>query len=94
MNILMVTLAYAYDPAIAFGGPVKVVQNNARELVRRGNFGPFFSPGMITPFLSEGGGFDLIHINDFRAFTTVLAGLYAQVARIPYITQADASFKL
>jgi hypothetical protein len=35
MNILMVTLAY--DPAIAFGGPVKVVQNNARELVRRGH---------------------------------------------------------
>lgn len=35
MNILMVTLAY--DPAIAFGGPVKIVQNNARELVRRGH---------------------------------------------------------
>lgn len=32
MNIVMVTLAY--DPAIAFDGPVKVVQNNARELVR------------------------------------------------------------
>ena len=35
MNILMVTLAY--DPAVAFGGPVKVVQGNARELVRRGH---------------------------------------------------------
>ncbi len=35
MRILMVTLAY--DLAVTFGGLVKVVQNNARELVRRGH---------------------------------------------------------
>ncbi len=35
MKILMVTLAY--DPAFAFGGPGRVVQTNARELVRRGH---------------------------------------------------------
>jgi glycosyltransferase involved in cell wall biosynthesis len=35
LNILMVTLAY--PPAFAFGGPVKVVQNNARELIKRGH---------------------------------------------------------
>jgi len=134
MNILMVTLAY--DPAIAFGGPVKVVQNNARELVRRGhhvtvyctnrldkknkialgtyehedqgvrvvyhntwfipwwrgNFGPSLSLGMICYFNREGKRFDIIHMNEARAFTTVAAALYAQYAHIPYIIQAHGSF--
>lgn len=134
MNILMVTLAY--DPAIAFGGPVKVVQNNARELVRRGhavtvyctnrldakeklaprtiehedygvrivyhntwfipqwrgNFGPFFCPGMVVYLLREGQTYDLIHVNEARTFTTLLAALYAQYADIPYIIQAHGSF--
>jgi len=134
MNILMVTLAY--DPAIAFGGPVKIVQNNARELVRRGhqvtvyctnrldkerkiarrtieredhgvrvvyhdtffipwwrgNFGPSFSPWMIRYLYREGQRFDIIHINEARAFTTVAAALYAQYAKIPYIIQAHGSF--
>lgn len=134
LNILMVTLAYA--PAIAFGGPVTVVQNNARELVRRGhrvtvyctnrldkerklasstiegedrgvrvvyhntcvfpgwngNFGPTFSPGMAAYLLKEGRNFDLIHIHEARAFTTLLAGFFAQTWRIPYIIQAHGSF--
>jgi len=134
MNILMVTLAY--EPAIAFGGPVKVVQNNARELAPRGhqvtvyctnrfnrqrkmaphtverddqgvrivyhntwflpgwrgNFGPSISVGMIASLLREGGAFDIIHINEARAFTTILAGLYAQTKGIPYIIQAHGSF--
>lgn len=134
MNILIVTLAY--DPAVAFGGPVKIVQNNARELVRRGhrvtvyctnrldatrklasrtieqedqgvrvvyhniwfmpqwrgNFGPFFCPGMIAYFLREGRQYDIIHINEARAFTTLAAALYARFAHIPYIIQAHGSF--
>lgn len=134
MNILIVTLAY--EPAIAFGGPVRVVQNNARELVRRGhhvtvyctnrldrqhkvasgtverqdqgvrvvyhntwfmsrwrgNFGPSFSPGMVAYLLREGRVFDLIHINEARAFTTVAAALYAQAAHIPYVIQPHGSF--
>ena len=134
MNILMVTLAY--DPAIAFGGPVKIVQNNARELVRRGhqvtvyctnrldrehkiaprtieredqgvrvvyhntwfmtrwrgNFGPSLSPGMIRYLYREGKRFDVIHINEARAFTTLTAALFAQAAHIPYIIQAHGSF--
>ena len=134
MNILIVTLAY--EPAIAFGGPVKIVQNNARELARRGhrvtvyctnrldqqrkmaprtverddqgvrvvyhntwfmprwrgNFGPSFSPGMTTALLREGLDFDLLHINEARAFTTVAAGLSAQAASVPYIIQAHGSF--
>lgn len=134
MNILIVTLAY--EPAIAFGGPVKVVQNNARGLVRRGhsvtvyctnrldkqhklstdtiehddqgvrvvyhntwfsirwrgNFGPSFSASMLKCLLREGKQFDLIHINEARAHTTLLAGLYARVQRIPYIIQAHGSF--
>ncbi|MCM8761655.1 MAG: glycosyltransferase [Candidatus Omnitrophica bacterium] len=135
MNVLMVTLAY--DPAIAFGGPVKVVQNNARELVRRGhhvtvyctnrldhkqkmtcrtvehqdrgvrvvyhnawfmpqwrgNFGPFISPGMIAYLVQEGRAFDLIHINEARTFSTLVAGLYAQAMKIPYVIQAHGSFR-
>jgi len=134
MNILMVTLAY--DPAIAFGGPVKVVQNNARELVRRGhqvtvyctnrldrehkiaprtieredqgvrvvyhntwfmtrwrgNYGPSLSPGMVRYLYREGKRFDIIHINEARAFTTLTAALFAQAAHIPYIIQAHGSF--
>lgn len=134
MNILMVTLAY--EPATAFGGPVKVVQNNARELARRGhrvtvyctnrldrqrkmalrtierwdqgvrivyhntwfmgrwrgNFGPSFTPGMVAYLLREGRAFDLVHINEARAFTTVAAAFYAQVAHIPYVIQAHGSF--
>jgi glycosyltransferase involved in cell wall biosynthesis len=134
MDILMVTLAY--DPAIAFGGPVKIVQNNARELVRRGhkvtvyctnrldkknkiapdtieredqgvrvvyhnnwfipwwkgNFGPFFSWSIIRYLYCEGKRFDIIHINEARAFTTLVAALYAQYAKIPYIIQAHGSF--
>ena len=134
MNILMVTLAYS--PAITFGGTVKVVQNNARELVRRGhqitvyctnrldrqhkiaqrtieredqgvrivyhntwfipwwqgNFGPSLSSGMIRYLYREGKRFDIIHINEARAFTTVVAALYAQAVHIPYIIQAHGSF--
>lgn len=35
MNILHVTLGFL--PATAWGGPVKIVHNNARELIRRGH---------------------------------------------------------
>lgn len=35
MNILQVTLGFL--PATAWGGPVKIVHNNARELIRRGH---------------------------------------------------------
>ncbi len=134
MKILLVTLAY--DPGFAFGGPVKVVQNYARELVRRGhhvtvyctnhldrrrklsagtverqdqgvrvvyhntwfiphwrgNAGPFFSLGMINYLLREGKKYHVIHINDFRTFSTLVAGLYAQAAKIPYLIQAHGAF--
>jgi len=50
-----------------------------------GNFGPSFSAGMVGYFLSEGGSFNLIHINEAHASTTILAGFYAQTKGIPYI---------
>lgn len=134
MNLLMVTLAYA--PAIGFGGPVKVVQDLARELVRRGhrvtvyctnrldkarrlsphtleredrgvrvvyhytwfapawdgNFGPSCSPGMWGYLMREGLNFDLIHVHEARAFSTLAAGIYAGSAHIPYLIQAHGSF--
>lgn len=136
MNILLVTLAY--EPATAFGGTVKVVQNNARELVRRGhhvtvfctnrlnrterisrrtfvawdhgvrvvylntwflprwpgNFGPTLSPVMPWYLWREGRQYDLIHINESRTSSTVMAALFARAARIPYVIQGHGSFSL
>ncbi len=136
MNILMVTLAY--EPAVAFGGPVQVVKNNARELVRRGhqvtvyctnrldlarkiqphtferddqgvrvvyfdtwyipgwpgNFGPSYSPDLRAYLQREGRGFDVIHINEARSFTTLAVANFARRAGIPYIIQPHGSFAL
>lgn len=75
MNILQVTLGFL--PATAWGGPVKIVHNNAKELIRRGH--------QVTVYCTN--LFDKGNKIQPRTFEDVVDGIrvvYFDTWRIPY----------
>ncbi len=75
MNILQVTLGFL--PAVAWGGPVQIVYNNARELMRRGH--------QVTVYCTN--LFDKRHKIQPRTFEDVVDGIrvvYFDTWRIPF----------
>lgn len=75
MNILQVTLGFL--PAVAWGGPVQIVYNNAKELIRRGH--------CVTVYCTN--LFDKHHKIQPHTFEDIMDGIrvvYFDARRLPF----------
>lgn len=51
----------------------------------------YFSPAMIPAMSREIGGFDVVHLHEYRTFQNILAHHYARKHGVPYVLQAHGS---
>jgi len=75
---------------------VEVIYFDTHRLFPLGlhSFGLFVSPGMIKFFREELKGYDVVHIDGYRDFPSMIASYYARKHAVPYVIQPRGSMAI